>query len=548
MVSLWGAGPAAASSEASAEEMLRLMESGCGGALRVLRALVDAGVPQAPRLWLVTRGAQVPAVDAPPSAVAQSALWGLGRTMALEHPELKVSLVDVGGGSTADEEVALMSGELLGTGEGDQVSLRAGERRVARLTRGRRLDVPASPISFSAEATYLITGGLGGIGLKLARWMAERGARHLALLGRGGPSEAARAVLGELEAGGVEVLLARADVADREQLAAALEEISARMPPLRGVVHAALVLDDGVLLKQEWESFRRVLSPKAAGAWNLHLLTRETPLDFFVLFSSVLSLLGGSGQGNYTAASAFVDALAQQRRAAGLPALSINWGPWAYEGSAAAEVIEQHSQLYDGFTGISPPRGLEALGRLLQTELGQVGVMPFDWRQWGELYPAAGATLLSGLMAAEAPAPGSARRAKEEARLTREALTAAEAPERERMLRDYLHGIVARRLGVSPSAFGADATFISLGLDSLMTLELRNRIVEDLGLSVPPVKFIENPTVSRLGAALHERWVETHAPAAQEPPQEELLARVALLSDEEVEASLRDLLASTGQQ
>ena len=298
VVYLWGAAPAATAPAASTEEMLRLMESGCGGALRVLRALVDAGIPQSPRLWLVTRGAQEPDADASPSAVAQSSLWGLGRTMALEHPELKVSLVDVGEGSTTDDEVALLLDELLGTGEGEQVSLRAGERRVARLARGRRLDVPASPFSFSAEATYLITGGLGGIGLKLARWMVERGACHLALLGRGGPSEAAQAVLSELEAGGAEVLVVRADVANRGQLAAALEEVSARMPPLRGVVHAALVLDDGVLLKQEWESFRRVTLPKGGGRLESAPVDARDAARLLrsLLFGALVARRRGAGQ------------------------------------------------------------------------------------------------------------------------------------------------------------------------------------------------------------------------------------------------------------
>ena len=534
--------------EIGVAEMLRLMESCCEGALRVLQGLINTSVKQMPRLWLVTRGAQQFTAHASPEALAQSALWGLGRTIALEHPELKVSLIDMSEPASDDDEATLLLEELLVDDAGEQVSLRGREKYVARLVRRKRQDVPRAQISLRADATYLITGGLGGIGLKLSRWMVERGARHLVLCGRSGASASAREVLSELEKLGAEVLVAQADVADREQMIALRQKISSQMPPLRGIFHAALVLDDGVLLQQDAEKLRKVLSPKAAGAWNLHLLACDVELDFFVLFSSVLSVLGGSGQGNYTAASAFVDALAGYRRARGLPAISINWGPWSYEGSASAEVIEQHTQLYDGFTSITPQHGLEALGRLLHLDGGQIGVMPFDWREWSEIYPAAGATLLSQLAADEAAPAQQSRRLKDKPALTHEALLNAEASQREELLRAYLQGIVARRLGVSPSTFGVEDTFIRLGLDSLMTLEIRNRIVDDLRLTIPPVKFIENPTIARLAAAIYERWQEIYEPVTETIEQGELMARLALLSDEEVDSSLRDILASANQQ
>ncbi|MGE3806859.1 MAG: SDR family NAD(P)-dependent oxidoreductase, partial [Gemmataceae bacterium] len=182
------------------------------------------------------------------------------------------------------------------------------------------------------DSSYLITGGLGGLGLATAQRLIERGARHLVLLGRNPPSESAHEVIAGLEHAGAEVLVLQADVSVAADVAAALEQIARRLPPLHGVIHAAGVLDDGVLLNQTSERFARVLAAKVEGAWNLHRLTMDLPLDFFVLYSSMAALLGPAGQGNHAAANAFLDALAHHRRARGLPAQSINWGAWGEVG------------------------------------------------------------------------------------------------------------------------------------------------------------------------------------------------------------------------
>ena len=195
-----------------------------------------------------------------------------------------------------------------------------------------RSDRSAAP---RADATYLITGGHGGLGLAVARWLVEKGARHLVLLSRSGASSAGEEVAADLAAKGATVTTIQADVSNESDLARALSEIRNTMPPLRGVIHAAGVLDDHLLLNLDAESFRRVLAPKVLGAWNLHTLTADLPLDFFVVFSSVASVLGSPGQANYAAANAFLDGLAHDRRSQGLPCLSINWGPWAEVGMAA---------------------------------------------------------------------------------------------------------------------------------------------------------------------------------------------------------------------
>jgi len=205
-----------------------------------------------------------------------------------------------------------------------------------------------------ADGSYLITGGLGALGLELAQWLARRGAKHLLLMGRSEPKGPAIDVLERLRAQGVSVQLLKADVADEAQVTQALNAVLVSAPPLRGVFHAAGLLDDAALLQLDQAKLRRVLAPKVAGTWNLHRATLNQPLDHFVLFSSIACLFGSPGQGNYAAGNAFLDGTAQYRAGRGLPVLSINWGPWAESGMAARNADE--SRLTAMGMGLLPPQ------------------------------------------------------------------------------------------------------------------------------------------------------------------------------------------------
>ena len=204
---------------------------------------------------------------------------------------------------------------------------------------------------------------MGGLGLLTARWMVERGARHLLLTGRSAPSEPAREAIDAMERAGAQIVVAQADVADSPEMARVLETVAESMPQLRGVFHAAGFLDDGVLQQQTWERFYGVLRPKVLGAWNLHTLTLGLPLDFFVLYSSTAALLGSPGKGNHVAANGFLDSLAHYRRAPGFPALSINWGAWAQIGAAAA-IHADERVARRGLGVIVPSQGLAILQQL----------------------------------------------------------------------------------------------------------------------------------------------------------------------------------------
>ena len=375
--------------------------------------------------------------------------------------------------------------------------------------------VAAARTGIRPDATYLLTGGLGGLGLAVARWMVDEGARSLVLVGRHGPSREAQAALETMEKAGARVTVAQADVSDGRQLAAVLAEIDERHSPLRGIVHAAGVLNDGILAQMDPNRFESVMGPKVDGAWHLHALTAGRPLDFFVLFSSAAGVLGSPGQGNYSAASAFLDALAHHRREAGLPALSIDWGPWSEVGLAARP--DRGGRLAaQGMESLSPPQGVAAFARLLKGAPAQIAVMPVDWREWRQVHrAAAGSPLLSGFADEEDTDAGPRGTG-----LTGAVLLAAGPAERQRVLEDHLRQEVARVLGLSVSKLDANQPLSTLGIDSLMAVELKNRIESDLQVAVPLIKVIQDPSVAELAALLLSQLagVDPLAETAIRPP------------------------------
>jgi myxalamid-type polyketide synthase MxaE and MxaD len=430
-------------------------------------------------------------------------------------------------------EVQTLFDELWSEEREDQVAFRGKERFVLRLvphpkvvTSLPEVEVPTSVDTCGAvrsDGTYLITGGLGGLGLKVAQWLIDQGARHLVLMGRRGASESANEALACMRAAGAHVVVAQADVAREEQVGRVFADIAQSMPPLRGVIHAAGVLDDGVLLKLDRDRFTSVMAPKVAGAWNLHTLSIEQPLEFFVLFSSVASLLGSPGQGNYAAANAFLDALAHHRHVRGLPALSINWGPWAEVGMAAR--LDGRGRLAGrGTASIGPEKGVEVLGRLLGKGAAQIGVMPVNLlRQWTQLHPrAAESPLLRDLVRGEREIP--LPRPKRNASLTYDRLLAAAAEERQQLLEPYLRTQVAEALGMSASTLDAQQPLSDLGLNSLMAVELQTQVKSDLGVSISMADLSQNPSVGDIAAQLLARLF----PAAHTP-------RASLLSSDEWE-------------
>jgi thioester reductase-like protein len=371
---------------------------------------------------------------------------------------------------------------------------------------------PVDPIAFRADGSYLITGGLGGFGLEVARWMVDRGARHLVLMGRrGAHSEEARQAVAELQTAGARVEVVAGDVSREDDVARALAVVDRHLPPLRGVLHAAMVLEDCLLQNLDWEHLRRVIAPKVNGAWTLHAQTLGRPLDHFILFSSLSSVFGIAGQANYAAANTFLDALTYHRRAQGLPCLTVNWG---YLGGVG--YVAQRQQLGERLEaqGVRPftiGQALTLLERALRQEALQIGVMGIDWTRWRGLGLAGKVSPRFAHLCKEVEADKDGARGA--GLPSRKAIQAAPPGKRLEMVQTLLREKVARVLGSSASKLDMDKPLINLGLDSLMAVELRNWMEGELQVNVPIVELMRSPSLARLSELLLEQLSQGAAPA-----------------------------------
>lgn len=358
-----------------------------------------------------------------------------------------------------------------------------------------------------ADGTYLITGGLGALGRQLADWLAEQGARNIALLGRRAPGGEAAAAVEQLRSHGVEVVLLQGDVTDRASLTKALATLPPSFPPIRGVFHAAGVLQDGLLLEMTAEQLDRPLAPKVWGAWNLHEATRDCPLDLFVMFSSVACVLGSPGQANYAAGNAFLDALAAFRHQQGLPAISVNWGPWAGEGMAGdAALVEQLRSR--GMELLPATHAWQTLDKLLQSKAVNAAVMDARWPNLLRGFSGRVPSLLAEFAEQEGAGAPAAADAVDHA--FRQQLLALEHAERAARLRDYLAQELCRIMGIERDQLDIAQPLNQIGMDSLLAMELKNNLERKLAFQIPMAAFLEGPSVTTLA----DHAAQALAPAA----------------------------------
>jgi NADPH:quinone reductase-like Zn-dependent oxidoreductase/aryl carrier-like protein len=392
-------------------------------------------------------------------------------------------------------------------------------------------------VSILADATYLISGGLTGLGLACAQWLIERGARNLLLFGRHAPSAETAEVLETMRARGARIVAAQSDVACEADVSRLFDGPLRALPPVRGVIHSAGVLDDGILMQQRWANFAQVLAPKATGAWVLHQKTAHCALDFFVLFSSASALLGAPGQANHAAANAFLDALAHYRRAQGLPGLSINWGAWAQIGAAAQRHVGARI-LKQGIGELTAAEGLQALQRALKGGEAQVGVIRADWSQLNEtLENAAERRFFAHLGSPRASTQSVERSAKSTA--ARE-LRDAPADKRITLLLQHVRAQVSAVIGLPSGQPMSDKQPLrDMGMDSLMAIELRNRLRMELSIeqALPATLVFDHPTIDALAAFLASEvygWT-TRADARTAVRHADALDLIEQLSDDDVE-------------
>jgi acyl transferase domain-containing protein/acyl carrier protein len=348
------------------------------------------------------------------------------------------------------------------------------------------------------DGTVLISGGLGALGLEVARDMADRGVPDLVLLGRRGMgTPGAKEAVADLEGRGVHVTVAAVDAADRAALARVIAAIPADRP-LRAVVHAAGLLDDGLLAKQTAERFRGVMEPKVTGAWNLHTLTERADLDAFVLFSSIAGTLGNGGQGAYAAANTFLDALAAHRRALGRPGTSLAWGPWAERGLAATLDARQRDQVAQrGFGALSPAEGRALFAAALSRPEAQLVVAALDLRAVAQGFGAAVPPVWRSLVRTTPPRAATANGAASRH-------PAAIPPEqREEAMTNLVRAEIARVLSLGRAgAVPLDKPLREFGLDSLMAVELRNALGRRVGRALPATMAFDHPTAAAIARYL----------------------------------------------
>ena len=548
VIHLWGL-DTVVSEETALSELHQQQENVCASALHLIQALIHTCSSRLPRVWLVTRGAQAVDVNESP-ALVQASLWGLGAVIAVEHPALNCTRIDLDPSCSGleDKDVFRLFAEICSGKPENQITIRQGQSYVARLLRSgldekdgngdisdkvvitQQLEDRGPGIvafTVNADASYLVTGGLGVLGLHVAKWLVDRGARNIVLVARHDPSPKAQEAIEALQKGGARIRVVRCDISRQEDVRAlldGLEQLS--IPPLRGIVHSAGVLDDDLLLNLNWDRFARVMAPKVGGSWILHQLTKDLQLDFFVLFSSVVSVFGNAGQGNYAAANAFLDALAHYRRNLGLPALSINWGAWAEGGMAAVLGSSGERRMTRlGVSSISPGEGTETMEHLLRSGQTRATVIPIAWRKFLSQYSGAEVPpFFLEMSRREEGASGVDEMAvswlggEQESKrpLKREELIAASPSERQRMIMSYLREQLSRVLGASAAKIETQEPLINLGFDSLMAVELKSRIEADLVVSITIADLLQGYGMAQVAATIVDHLSATIENVARE--------------------------------
>lgn len=473
-----------------------VVPTGLGLSLALVQALGDAGL-EAP-LWLLTRGAVSTSDSDPLTHPRQAMAWGLGRVVALEHPERWGGLIDLGRSSDA-ETLDQLASALGRRDHEDQLALRPTGLFARRLVRAPLGETPASR-AWRPQGTVLITGGTGALGAHVARWLAAKGAAHLVLTSRRGPdAPGASELRNELAALGANVTVAACDIADRRALERLFTQLEAAGSPVHAVVHTGGVGEQSPLAATTVDELTRALSGKVGGAQHLHDLLRDRPLDAFVLFSSGAGIWGGAHQAGYAAANAFLDALAEERRALGLAATSIAWGTWGGGGMADDDAVGDALRRR-GLSSMAPALAISALEQALDHGETTLAVAEIDWARFAPAFAfARPRPLLS-----EIPDAQRAIAALEESTKAHDSQFLAKLldlpdSDRQRAVLDVVRAEAATVLGLASAAsLEPHRPFRELGLDSLMAVELRNRLAAATGLSLKTTLLFDYPTPAAL--------------------------------------------------
>jgi myxalamid-type polyketide synthase MxaE and MxaD len=523
---------------------------GCESAVRLTRVLEQAASASPTPVWFVTRGAQEWDLTSVPSAIAplQAPLWGLARAIASEVPSRWGGLVDLDPRATAVDCAAQLWDWLRAPrGDEDEVVFRQGRTFGGRLVR-RAGNRSPQPVEFQPDATYLVTGGTGGLGLSVARWLATRGAKHLVLAARtpvpsretwsnvspSSPHAETVSALRVIEQLGAEVKCVSLDIADHRALIEFLNKHERHSgPDIRGVFHLAGIARVEDTLSLEPQGLIDAVRAKVHGTLALHRWLDH--LDMFVLFSSASSVIRSPRLASYAAGNAFLDSMAHYRRARGLPALAINWGLWNEVGLIRS-VTERGPGAIRGMKSMNPEAGIRILERLVESDDVQTMVWPPDWNQWVQLYPSfARTSLIANLIRSNTSTQPVAARST-----IRSVLSGVPEEDRRSLIRETVTREIAARLRIPIDALPTDVPLEQLGFDSLQATELQVRLRAELGVRVPVLRFLGFSTVSTIAQEVVGR-TEAEYRSACDPPELQKSNRDSALGKAEALALLDGL-------
>ncbi|KAA8785738.1 acyl transferase domain-containing protein/acyl carrier protein [Paenibacillus sp. 4624] len=547
----------------NSESLNEAEQLGSIGILYLMQAITHNRLQDKIRVWVVTKGAQQVVDAAPLSQISQSPIWGLAKAIGhQEYMDQWGGIIDLDDNSSAEDNSSNLFEEVWHTDGEDHLAYRMGQRYILRLEEDITLN-SSIPAKFRGDVSYLITGGFGGLGLLTSKWMIEHGARRLILMGRAEFPERKSwrdidpdsvqgkriAAVKELEKLGATIHFAKADVCNKEEIERAVHEYNeAGWPEIRGVIHAAGVARPQLLYQMKQHDFINVLRPKVLGGWNLHEQFKDDPLDFFILFSSVASIVVMSGQANYSAGNSFLDALAHYRRARGMHGLSINWGPWLESGMATQLDL---LNFFDtrGLFAMTNSQGLEALNHILCQTRAQFTVLGADWpRVADKNYPLGNvppliASLVSKHRALQAQSDSEGQHT---VNFVEELMSVTEPEERLEMLVSYLLDVSSTVLRMNRSSIEASSPLNSFGLDSMMAMELKGAIESGLQVSVAVVDLLRGVTTEDLAISIMEMLIEKQA-GQSDQTVEELLSEMEELPEDMLHEMLSQIAAGSEQ-
>jgi len=494
IIHCWGLSPQSSEKAFSNADLESALSHGCASALYVAQALSRMAVRDMPRLWLICRGTQAIPNEPAPINPVQAPLWGLGRMIALEYPELRCTRIDLDSRSEPDAE-QLVREFMARDNKEEELVFRGQQRFVGRLKK------VSPPVSSNAERrldpdrSYLVTGGLGAMGLLGAKCLVQAGARHIVLMDNAAATTQSEHVA-ELASSGAEVNVVRADVTDGQQVANVFREINQTSYRLAGIIHCAGALDGGALGQQTIERLRKTTAPRMLAGANLHLAALDEPLDFIIFFSSLHALLGSPNLGGDVLGNVFLDALAHYRNAQGLITTSIDWGRLGI--GMSARLSDKERMAEHGMTDLSAEESAALFRLALRERWTQIGIASLDARRWLESHPQAARSPRFRSLLEKDPSSELGKTSGAQSAGLLDELKKLSSAGREALIEDFLRQQLAAILRMEASRMERLAPLRHLGIDSLMSLELRNRLETALGIPLSATLVWSHPTIAAM--------------------------------------------------